>query len=160
MHMMNENIKYKKWLTCSAIPNFIFSISLRMISKQNEKITNFPWKKLNACSMYKADLTHSDKRTVKFIFVTSCQPISCRINDLKYFIRIRVSCLFAVWLKQFTQIVPDINCKIVASRKCIPKAIASATMASWFSSAVAFILFQKFEILFFFVFNMRLKYFF
>lgn len=39
----------------------------------------------------------------------SYHPISCRINEAKYFIRIRVTCEIAARLKQSTQTIPANN---------------------------------------------------
>lgn len=86
--------------------------------------------------------TYSVIRTEKLVFppATSYQPISCRINDSKYFVRMRVICRIAVRLKQSTQNIPNMNCHNVAINDKMPYAIESLMISLRFTSIDSFVL--------------------
>lgn len=91
---------------------------------------------------------YSARRTAKLdlLFSTSNHPMSCRINDVKYFTRIRVTCEMAVWLKQSTQIVPANICTTDSTSDTSRNAIASFRSSAAFSSCDAFVLqFQRYS---------------
>lgn len=109
------------------MPSRIFSMSLwrnlRDLKKCNEN----------------KNLTYSVARTAKLLLppATSYQPISCRINDWKYFIRIRVICRRAVWLKPSTAKMPEINWTSVETDNNIPYDMESSMIADSMSGLVA-----------------------
>lgn len=145
-HITKENIKFRKWLTSSDRPALIFSISLK--SFKNSTYWLF-WSKIDCYvrdiiwwCVIEYEITYSVIRTEKLVLppATSYHPISCRINDSKYLVRMRVICRIAVRLKQSTQKMPKINCHNVAITDKIPYAIESFMIASRFSSIVASVL--------------------
>lgn len=73
-------------------------------------------------------------------FSKSYHPISCRINDVKYLIRIRVTCELAARLKQHTHMNWAIICIAEITIDAIKNAIESLIISASFSSVVAFVL--------------------
>lgn len=88
------------------------------------------------------NFTHSVVRTPKLSLPpnTSYQPISCRISDWKYLIRIRVTCRSAVLLKLSTANIPAINWTNVNIRTRIPNEFPSLISSLLLSCHVAFVL--------------------
>lgn len=129
-------IMHRKWLTCSAMPVFIFSISLQIIKPSIYSLLDM--KKKNFCWT----ITYSARRTVKFDFPFSISyhPMSCRISDEKYSIRIRAIWEIAARLKQSTLIIPAISWIIVSTTEAIRNAIESFSSSSRFSTMVTFVL--------------------
>lgn len=138
----NENIKFKKWLTSSARPVLIFSTSLQLDGggkkcwlRSITYIDIILWK-----AFYGWRKTYSVIRIEKLVLpaAMSYQPMSCRINDSKYFIRMRVTWRIAVRLKQSTQKIPNTNCQAVDINDRIKYAIESSIIASTISPGLAF----------------------
>lgn len=86
--------------------------------------------------------TYSSNRTAKFdlLFSKSNHPMSCRINDVKYFTRMRVTWEIAVRLKQSTQMAPTNNNIKDSTSDATKNAIASFFNSAIFSSGDAFVL--------------------
>lgn len=121
-----RNTKFRKWLTSSAMPVLIFSMSLQMfrhqINRYSDNFIDSVHQIFSVNSFKIINLTYSVMRLAKLVFpaTTSYQAISCRINDSKYLMRIRVTCRIAVRLKQSTPNIPNTNCHIVANNVRIP----------------------------------------
>lgn len=136
--------KYRKWLTFSAIPSRIFSISLWIIIKIKGKryqITQRDRERLR--EKYYFDYSVMRTATLLLPPATSYHPISCFIKHSKNFVRMRVICRSAVWLKQSTHTMPAIKCNNDAKTDTTPYAIESLMISLRFSSSVAFVLRKK-----------------
>lgn len=90
---------------------------------RNQKQSSPPWEIAPkwANMPHRHGTTYSVIRTAKlFPVAVSYQPMSCRIRDWKYFMRIRVICFNAAWLNRSTEKIPATSCTMAVNDISIP----------------------------------------